>query len=265
MHLALLHDGRPALLRVEGPVGAKAALFFHPFPLHSDVWEELLLACADAGLCAAAIDAPGFGGTPPLGQPLTMDFIAGLGAAALDALGAGRAGVVGNSMGGYAAMAFMRRFPERASSLTLIATKGSADAEAARTGREEQARVALERGPRAVMDVLLPKILSGSAGAALRQRVEALAARATPQGLADAVRGMALRPDSLGEMPRWRTPSLVIAGAEDALMPLADLQAMASALPRARLEIIEGTGHLPYLERPAQVAALLTAHLLANP
>src|SRR5262249_61086795 len=111
MHLALLHDGRPALLRVEGSAAAPAALFFHPFPLHADAWEEMLGACAKAGLCAAALDAPGFGGTPPLGQPLTMDILAGLGAAALDALGARRAAIVGSSMGGYAAMAFARKFP----------------------------------------------------------------------------------------------------------------------------------------------------------
>ena len=76
MHLALLHDGRPALLRVEGRVGAPAALFFHPFPLHADAWEEMLAACASAGLCAAALDAPGFGGTPPLGRALSMECIA---------------------------------------------------------------------------------------------------------------------------------------------------------------------------------------------
>src|SRR5207245_1694738 len=111
MHLALLHDGRPALLRVEGPAGAPVALFFHPFPLHSDAWEEMLRACAASGLCAAALDAPGFGGTPPLGKPLAMETIADLGVAALDTLGAHRAGIVGCSMGGYAAMAFLRLFP----------------------------------------------------------------------------------------------------------------------------------------------------------
>src|SRR5438132_11158 len=113
MHLALLHQGRPALLRVEGPAGAPVALFFHPFPLHSDAWDEMLMACAGAGLCAAAIDAPGFGGTPPLGRPLTMEYIAELGVCALDTLGARRASVVGCSMGGYAAMAFGRLFPQR--------------------------------------------------------------------------------------------------------------------------------------------------------
>src|SRR5213596_2570074 len=99
MHLALLHDGRPALLRVEGRVGAPAALFFHPFPLYADAWEEMLAACASAGLCAAA----------------------------LDALGAAKAAIVGCSMGGYAAMAFARRFPQRMKAAVLIATKASAD------------------------------------------------------------------------------------------------------------------------------------------
>ena len=72
MHLALLHDGRPALLRVEGPAGAPVALFFHPFPLNADVWSEMLAACAASGLCAAALDAPGFGGTPPLGRLMSI-------------------------------------------------------------------------------------------------------------------------------------------------------------------------------------------------
>src|SRR5437764_12553302 len=106
MHLALLHDGRPALLRVEGRVGAPAALFFHPFPLHAAAWEEMLAACASAGLCAAALDAPGFGGTPPLGHAMTMDPLAELGAVALDARGAAKAAIARCSTGGYPATAF---------------------------------------------------------------------------------------------------------------------------------------------------------------
>ena len=152
MHLALLHDGRPALLRVEGPAGAPVALFFHPFPLHADVWDEMLVACAASGLCAAALDAPGFGGTPSLGQPLTMETLAELGACALDTLHARRASIVGCSMGGYAAMAFARLFPERLSAIALLATKASADTEAAKLNRERQAQLALASGPDAVVE-----------------------------------------------------------------------------------------------------------------
>jgi len=122
------------------------ALFFHPFPLHADAWEEMLMACAASGLCAAAIDAPGFGGTPPLGQPLRMDRLADLGAAALDALGARRAAIVGCSMGGYAAMAFARKSPERMAAAVLIATKATADTAEAKQNRERQASLALGEG-----------------------------------------------------------------------------------------------------------------------
>jgi pimeloyl-ACP methyl ester carboxylesterase len=265
MHLALLHDGRPALLRVEGPPTAPVALFFHPFPLHADCWEEMLMACAASGVCAAAIDAPGFGGTPPLGRPLTMEMLADLGAAALDALGARRAAIVGCSMGGYAAMAFARRFPERMVAAVLISTKASPDTEEAKRNRERQALLALQKGAQAVLAELVPKLLAPDAPAPseVRRRVDELASRATAQGIEDALRGMAQRPDSAAELPRWKAPTLVIAGEQDQLMPRAEMEKIASSVPGARLEVIPGTGHLPFLERAGAVSPILTAHLVA--
>ena len=72
---------------------------------------------------------------------------------------------------------------------------------------------------------------------------------------------MALRPDSLPDLPHWTAPALIVAGEHDQLMPRAELEAMARAIPKARLEVIAGAGHLPFLEKPREVAALLTAHL----
>jgi pimeloyl-ACP methyl ester carboxylesterase len=261
MHLALLHEGHPALLRIEGPAGAPVALFFHPFPLNADVWDEMLSACAASGLCAAALDAPGFGGSPPLGRPLTMDMLASLGACALDALGARRAAIVGCSMGGYAAMAFARLHPERMSAVALIATKASADTEEAKKNRERQAQLALSRGAAAVVAEFVPKLLSPDPPPGVRRRVEELAARATAQGIADALRGMALRPDSVRDLPGWNVPALVIGGEHDQLMPRTELEILATKIPKARFELIAGAGHLPFLERPNAVAPLLTSHL----
>ena len=264
MHLALLHDGRPALLRIEGPEGAPAALFFHPFPLHADAWEPMLSACAAAGIRAAALDAPGFGGTPALGRTMTMDHLATLGAAALDALAVRRAAIVGCSMGGYAAMAFARQFPERMSAAVLIATKASADTDEGRKNRERQAALALEKGAQAVVAEFAPKLLAPDAPAPIRRRVEELAARASAQGIADALRGMAQRPDSTPDLARWKAPTLVIAGEQDQLMPRAEMERIAQAVPGARLELIAGAGHLPFLEQPEAVAPFLTTFLRRN-
>lgn len=261
MHLALLHEGRPARLRVEGRTGAPAVLFFHPFPLHADVYEHMLLACAAAGLCAAALDAPGFGGSPPRGEPLTMDSLAALGASALDAIGARQAAIVGCSMGGYATMAFMRQFPQRVRAVALIATKASPDTEEAKQNRERQARLALEKGPQAVVAEFAPRLLAPDPPDPVRRRVEELASLATAQGIADALRGMARRPDSLPDLPGWKAPTLVIAGERDQLMPVAEMEKIAQGVPGARLHRVAGAGHLPFLEDPGAVAPLLTAHL----
>jgi len=265
MHLALLHDGRPALLRVEGTVGAPAALFFHPFPLHADAWEPMLEACASAGLCAAALDAPGFGGTPPLGRALTMDHIASLGAQALDAIGVRRAAIVGCSMGGYVAMAFARRFADRMRGAVLIATKATPDTEEAKRNRERQAALALSKGAPAVVAEFAPKLLAADAAPAVRRRVDELSARATAQGIADALLGMAQRPDSIPDLPGWRVPTLVIAGEKDQLMPRAEMEKIAQGIRGARLEVVPAAGHLPFLENAAAVAPLLIAHLSALP
>ena len=72
---------------------------------------------------------------------------------------------------------------------------------------------------------------------------------------------MAQRRDSLADLPAWTAPALVVAGERDQLMPRSELETLARRIPRARLQVIGGAGHLPFLERPREVAPLLTAHL----
>src|SRR5207248_5401438 len=112
-----------------------------------------------------------------------------MGACALDTLGAHKASLVGCSMGGYAAMAIARLFPERVSAVAILASKASPDSEEAKKNRERQALLALQNGPDPVIAEFMPKLLSPDPPAGTRARVEGLARRATAQGIADALRG----------------------------------------------------------------------------
>jgi pimeloyl-ACP methyl ester carboxylesterase len=60
-----------------------------------------------------------------------------------------------------------------------------------------------------------------------------------------------------GRLHRISTPTLVLWGAADGFIPVAHGQRYAERIPGARLEMIEGAGHLPTLERPDAVAAAL--------
>jgi 3-oxoadipate enol-lactonase len=254
--VALQFEGKPAALRAEGT--GPVVLFAHPFPLDGRCWDDLVARCASAGLRGAAVDAPGFGQTPALGRPCTMDDLARLYAAALDALEAPSATLVGCSMGGYALFAFQRLFPARIDRALLLCTRAGADNEAARVRREQQAQAALAHGPDAVTNEMVPKLLSPYASPELHVRVAKLVQRATAQGIADALRGMALRPDSTPDLPRWRAFTMVLAGADDQIIPPAEAEAMARAIPGAIHATVPGAGHLAFLEKPNEIWTALS-------
>ncbi|HUE77365.1 MAG TPA: alpha/beta fold hydrolase, partial [Longimicrobiales bacterium] len=63
------------------------------------------------------------------------------------------------------------------------------------------------------------------------------------------------------DLPAIDSPALVIVGAEDAITPPEDARAMAAAIPHARLVVVDGAGHLPGLEQPEPVNALISEFL----
>ena len=58
-----------------------------------------------------------------------------------------------------------------------------------------------------------------------------------------------------------RLPTLVINGTEDGLIPLKYGEYLANNIPGAVLKIMHGTGHLPVLERPTELVAVITAFI----
>ena len=61
-----------------------------------------------------------------------------------------------------------------------------------------------------------------------------------------------------------RQPTLVLAGDDDPIMPVANGRILARLIPNARLEVIRGGGHLFLLERPSEIAAVVADFLTAD-
>ena len=68
---------------------------------------------------------------------------------------------------------------------------------------------------------------------------------------------MDLRPD----MPAIVAPTLVVAGADDPAAPPEHAQAIARAVPAARLEVLGPAAHLASVEQPEAVARLILEHV----
>lgn len=169
-----------------------------------------------------------------------------------------RFSLAGISMGGFVCLEVMQRAPGRVERLALFDTTAHPDS-AERT-RQRAATAALIR--------------DGASYAGLTQRGRAAMLHpATPDAVAEGVVEMALRvgvdaylrqnaaamarADYRPLLSTIAVPTLVAVGAEDRTTPPALSREIAAAVAGAVLEVIDGAGHLPPVEQPARVTALL--------
>jgi pimeloyl-ACP methyl ester carboxylesterase len=238
--------------------GAKPPLLLvHGFPLDAAIWRHQLLAFGDERRVLAP-DLVGFGASSAEGRP-SIDAHADDLAALLDGLGIARAIVCGHSMGGYVALAFQRRYPERTAGLVLACTRAEPDDEAARAGRRDAAAKVLAEGLAPLTAAMLPKLLAAGADPDLRLELEAILLRQPPSGAAAALLAMAGRADAVPGLADIDVPSLVITGAEDILIPPSASKSMAAAIPAAGLTLVPNAGHMAMLEEPGAFNAALRA------
>jgi 4a-hydroxytetrahydrobiopterin dehydratase len=115
-----------------------------------------------------------------------------------------------------------------------------------------------------LVDDMVGKLFPPHASAALRSEWREIMARTPREGAAAALRALADRPDSTDTLRNFRGPTLVITGRHDAIFPVAEAEAMASAAPNGRLEIIEGAGHMTAVEQPDRFATVLAEFLEAT-
>jgi pimeloyl-ACP methyl ester carboxylesterase len=223
-------------------------LLIHAFPLDASMWDEQVTALRVEGDILAP-SLPGFGGTPPAGDVLSMDAMADFLAGELDRAEAEKALVCGLSIGGYAAFSLWRRHQNRVAGLLLADTRAEADDEAGKERRRALAEKMRAEGS-GPMAENPPPLLSEGADPTLWERVKEIIRRQPGEAIAAASLGMAERPDSTPILPTIDVPTTIVVGSADAMTPPPMSETMAEAIPGAELVVLEGAGHLSNLENP---------------
>lgn len=246
--------------QVEGNGPPLVLLHGHPF--NRSMWRPQLQALSNSYRIVTP-DLSGHGESDVV-DPVTMDQMAADVVALMDNLQIERAVMGGLSMGGYVALALYKRFPLRVRSLVLANTRASADSDEGRSNRERVAKKALSEGMEAVAEEMIPKLF---APATLKSRPEIVATvremiiNSKPEGVVAAQRAMAQRQDHTRFLPEIIPPILIIAGAEDQLIPAKEAVVLHRESPGSRLEIIEGAGHLSNIEQAEQFNRILKEFL----
>lgn len=227
-------------------------LLIHGFPLDRTLWAAQVRGLADVARVIAP-DLRGFGESGMPTGSVTMDTYADDLRGLLDALGVKNAVVAGLSMGGYIAFAFYRKNAARVRGLILADTKAGPDSPEGKKGRDDNIALARAQGAGAVGDKMMPKMLTPKTAAEradIANAARAMMARQSVAAVVSALEAMRDRPDSTPTLAEIKAPTLVVTGAEDALIPPKEAEAMRDAIRGARLVSIPGAAHLANLDQP---------------
>ena len=231
----------------EGPV----LVLLHAFPLDREMWQPQLVPLGGKAR-VLALDLPGFGGSTP--TSFTVDSAADAVAAFLKKLGVkGRIVIGGLSMGGYVAMAFARRHADQVAGLILADTKSEPDDDAAKQNRDKVIGLAKEQGPAAVIEQMIPKLLSENTRANRADVVETvrtIASRQSTDGVVNALIALRDRPDASLGLDTVSAPTLVLVGEHDAVTPPLAASSMGARIWGSKVVTIPDAGHLSNLENP---------------
>lgn len=234
-------------------------VLWHAFPQTGVMWQGVADRLGPA-FQAYTPTLPGFGAAPP--HDWTVDAVADELAESLRKAGHDRAVVGGCSMGGYVALAFARRHPDRLAGLVLANTRADADSPEALAGRAATLKLVAEQGTATLVEKVLPRLLGASTRRdrpELVERVRTLGCAQSAEAIRAAVVAMRDRPDSTADLPAIAAPTLVLVGAEDEFAPPEVGAAMARAIPNAELVTLPACGHLSPWEAPDAVADAILA------
>src|SRR5579859_5812548 len=163
-------------------------LLLHAFPLNRGMWQgEVTGLLKDGRYRLVALDWRGFGESDITLPISTMELFADDAAGLMDLLGIQQAVLCGLSMGGYAAFAFLRKYPQRVAGLILADTRPEADTPEGRANRENVARIDETEGTEAIANIQIPRVLSEYTRQhhpEVELRVRQMINAATPRGIA---------------------------------------------------------------------------------
>ena len=245
MHYEIRGSGKPVYL-------------LHGLALDHSIWLEMADTFADQAQFIIP-DLRGHGCTPLGNANGTLEQFADDVLKLADHLGFEKFILAGHSMGGYIALALAEMHPERLAGLAMVTSNARADSPEKRENRLAEAERALSDGLQSIGNTLIQRMMPEGELAQPDEHMCDVIMNSLSEGFANIQKAIANRPNRLSVLGELTCPVLTIAGAKDQLMPVEIALEAAESAGHGRKVCLPGVGHLPMIEVPYTLGALLVS------
>jgi pimeloyl-ACP methyl ester carboxylesterase len=225
-------------------------VLLHGYLESSEVWNGFEKKLASK-FRIISIDLPGHGLSDVYGETHTMEFMAAAIRKLLDKLDIIKVCLVGHSLGGYVALAFLELFPEYLSGYSLFHSQPFPDTPEALEKRRREIAI-VKAGKK---DLMYPDNVTNMFATSnlvkfsdALQRSKDLASGIKGEGIIAVLNGMMVRPSRLSVMEEGRVPCLWILGLMDNYIPCDIIQTKVNLPSNARVVVLKNSGHLGFVE-----------------
>jgi 3-oxoadipate enol-lactonase len=238
-----------------------ALVFMHALGWDHRQWSREILRYQDRYRVIAA-DTRGHGGSSKPAGPYSLSGFADEWQAMLDGLNIESACLVGLSLGGMIAQYMALKQPERVAALVLISTVCHFGPDV-RAAMEKRITINRESGAQAAAEAVAKTLFTEEFCESEKEFLKTFYSwrvEQPQQCIIDSIRST-FDLDTCEELSSLKMPCLVVVGSRDAATPPAAVAGLTQNLSHARLEIVEGAGHLLTIERPQEFANILDSFL----
>jgi 3-oxoadipate enol-lactonase len=245
--------------RLDGPADASVIVLGNALGTDLTTWDEVT-ARLEPTHRVLRYDHRGQGRSGAMPGPESIEQLGRDVLALLDANGIERAAYCGLSIGGMVGLWLAADAPERVDSLVALCSSAHPGGEEA--WRRRGAIVTKAGSTKPIAEGVVARWITAETAAAdpeLTGHLEEMLMATPPAGYSAccAVLGSL---DLREALRRVAVPTLVVGADGDEALPPAHSEEIAAGIAGSRLEIIERAAHLPIVERPEAVAALILGH-----
>jgi pimeloyl-ACP methyl ester carboxylesterase len=246
-------------LPAEGAHVQPVIALLHGYLESLDIWDDFSKLLRKAGMRVIAIDLPGHGVSEVKGEVHTMEFLANTLHAVLELQGVAHCFVAGHSMGGYAALEFLRKYREMTDGIILMHSTPNPDSEEKRADREREIEI-IRAGRKELLSAAPAKGFAAENRKRFADEIDMLKLQimlTEDDGIVALLRGMMERRDNNEMLATAGVPTLMIFGEHDEHISRETAETIIARHPEAEVVWLAHSGHNGFIEEAERTAEVI--------